>query len=567
MLQHILSPDGVTRDFEPWPLYSVASTRVLEQQLAAQLPPHTPMARAGSAAADMARAIAPHARSIWIACGPGNNGGDGLMAAALLAPWAVGAGVDLTVSWCANEASAPADARQAWQQAVAAGVRFVPGPPEYCDLGIDALLGIGGRVRATPSPQRDCIQAWTWALQDRCGQRLSLDVPTGLCADTGNILIATNACPTSVNSHFCLTFISLKTGLFTGQGRDMAGHIWLDDLGLSHSGSPPSLRPSPDAWLGMPGRTLPCDRPQAVAHHTHKGLLGDVWVLGGQGKPHGQGMAGAAILAARGALHARAGRVFVALLDTHAPSWDSGQPELMLRDASSLLGSDPLPMGTWVGGCGGGSAIRTYLPKLLDEAQALVLDADALNAIAASSDLRAALQHRGTQGKPTVITPHPLEAARLLGSTTPQVQADRTAAARQLAAELQCICVLKGSGTVSATPSGLVCVNPSGNGRLSTAGTGDVLAGVMGAALAAGVKNWPTPFAAGNAAQAWVDGDLLAAVTAAVWSHGLAADQWPPTSTLTASALAACISPPASSRFATATPVPTPTSPRPPPGE
>lgn len=569
-MQSILLPNGASENVPAHALHDVASTRQLERQLAARLPAHELMTRAGRSTAAMARAVAPHARSIWIACGPGNNGGDGLMAAAFLAPWAQQTGVDLSVSWCGTPESAPADARHAWRLAAAAGVRWVEGPPPQCDLGIDALLGIGARVPDQPSLQWDRIQVWLRALQTQCQRRLSLDVPTGLCANTGNSLIANYPYKSSVNGNFCLTFITLKPGLFTGHGRDLAGHIWLDDLGLSQAGLPPTARPEPTGWLGVQGHTLSRDRIEPPLHDAHKGLFGDVWVLGGQGQPHGQSMAGAAILAARAALHARAGRVLVALLDTHAPSFDPGQPELMLREAASLLGTSPLPAGVWVCGCGGGSSVEAYLPKVLQEAQGLVLDADALNAVASSAGLRAALRHRGSQGLPTVITPHPLEAARLLGLATDEVQADRLQAARSLASGLQCICVLKGSGTVIATPTGLVTINPSGNARLSTAGTGDVLAGVLGAALAGCSRQRPHPPHPPHQPTpdpAWWDEALLPDVVAAVWSHGLAADQWGHHRTLTASALAQRITPPASARLATAAPAPVPTGPPHPPTE
>jgi hydroxyethylthiazole kinase-like uncharacterized protein yjeF len=227
-------------------------------------------------------------------------------------------------------------------------------------------------------------------------------------------------------------------------------------------------------------------------------------------------MAGAALLAASAALGAGAGRVFVATLDASIAPLDLLQPELMFRRPESL----DLSAMTVVCGCGGGSAIGTLLPRVLATAQALVLDADALNAIASDGTLQDLLVARGHSGRGTVLTPHPLEAARLLGVTTAAVQADRLAAAAQLAARFGCVVVLKGSGTVVAADHEVPVINTSGNARLATAGTGDVLAGMVGAALAAG------------------QGGTMAAACEAVWRHGDRADRWPASSPLTAGALA-----------------------------
>jgi hydroxyethylthiazole kinase-like uncharacterized protein yjeF len=232
-------------------------------------------------------------------------------------------------------------------------------------------------------------------------------------------------------------------------------------------------------------------------------------------------MAGAGLLAARAALHAGAGRVYVVPLAEDGLRIDPVQPELMFRsvdDLAPLLGRQE----TVVAGCGGGQAIATQLPFLLGRSARLVLDADALNALAQEPRLRAALADRSRSGAPTVLTPHPLEAARLLGSTTGQVQADRLQAARALCAEFGCVVVLKGSGTVVSTPGGQLHINATGNALLASPGTGDVLAGMVGAALARGE-------------------DAHQAALQAVHEHGRRADEWARQTTgrmLTASALA-----------------------------
>jgi len=226
---------------------------------------------------------------------------------------------------------------------------------------------------------------------------------------------------------------------------------------------------------------------------------------------------GAAFMAASAALHGGAGRVFVSLLDPCDMAFQPMQPELMLR----ALGDLPDHALTLVCGCGGGERMLAVLPALLVKSHALVLDADALNAIAQDPSLQQLVRQRGDRFR-TVLTPHPLEAARLLGTDTAQVQSDRLAAAQTLAEQFQCTVVLKGSGTITAAPHAIPIVNPTGNGRLATGGTGDVLAGMMGARLASGATAFD-------------------AASMAVWQHGHIADHWPAHRSLTAGALASAV--------------------------
>jgi len=226
-------------------------------------------------------------------------------------------------------------------------------------------------------------------------------------------------------------------------------------------------------------------------------------------------MTGAALLAACAALHQGAGRVFVGLLDGGSLGVDANHPELMFRPLESL---DPAQL-TVVCGCGGGNAVAAQLPHLLSAASLAVIDADALNSIANDSQLQQLLRARHARGRQTVLTPHPLEAARLLGSTTAEVQQDRLATAQQLAQRFYCTVVLKGSGTVIAAPGVTPVINPTGNALLATAGTGDVLAGMIGARLSNGKS-------------------AFQAACEAVWLHGHAADTWPHNQALTAGALA-----------------------------
>jgi len=470
-------------------LFNVAQTRTIEQTALAGLPPHTLMCRAGLATAQLALAIAPHANRIWVAAGPGNNGGDGLEAAALLTQW----GKRVTVSWVGDVAALPADAKEAWAQALASGVHVEADPltpPESPDLVIDALLGIGAS-RAPTEP----LAALIHRINTLACPVLAVDLPSGLHADTGQPLGET-----CVVADHTLALLTLKPGLFTGAGRDHAGTVWLDTLGVGRDAA------TPCAWLaGNDSIALPARR-----HAQHKGSFGDVVVVGGA-----VGMTGAALLAARAAHAAGAGRVLVNLLGGPTLTHDPLRPELMFRELWPGTDVRALKQTTVVCGCGGGDAVRAPLPRLLSQVPRLVLDADALNAIASDVALQALLQTRAARGLTTVLTPHPLEAARLLGNDTASVQADRLVAARALADRYRCTVLLKGSGTVIASPCHTPSINPTGNASLASAGTGDVLAGWLGGL-------WPQWAAALPAAENAVVAHAVA--RAAAFMHGAAAD-------------------------------------------
>ena len=517
-----------------YPLHSAAATRQIELLAAAQLPPHTLMQRAGLAVARLACALAPHAQTIWVACGPGNNGGDGFEAAMHLQRW----GHRPVVTFCGDETRLPPDALASLARARSAGVVLANEPPAQCDLAIDALLGIGGGTHrdtgnhagksadTTPSltqgftpqhaaparPLPPLMATWLAHMHASAAAVLCVDLPSGLQADTGTYAdpafatqpIAAPAVFPMAKRLYCLNLLTLKPGLFTAQGKDAAGQVWWDDLGLSTATAQAS--PSPSAWLlGADRAALP-----ARPHASHKGSYGDVAVVGGA-----PGMLGAALLAARAALHAGAGRVFVGLLDGGSMAVDLLQPELMFRP----LGSLDLRASSVVCGCGGGQAVRAVLPQVLSQSPRLVLDADALNAIAQDSALQTLLAARAPRGHATVLTPHPLEAARLLGCATAQIQANRLQAAQQLAQRFGCTVVLKGAGSIIAAPGQLPCINSSGNAKLATGGTGDVLAGIAGAHLAAGRT-------------------AFQAACTAVYQHGKVADDWPTAQPLLASHIA-----------------------------
>lgn len=473
---------------EALPLHDRAATRAVEAEAQAGLPAHTLMQRAGLGVARLAMAVAPHARRVQVLAGPGNNGGDGLVAAWHL--WQ--RGLDVQVCLLADPERLPDDAADAWRRARAAGVPIGPAWPDEPrpDLVIDALLGIGA-TRAPADAMADLIQR----LDRRQVPVLAVDGPTGLDADTG---VAALPC---VRATWTLSLLTLKPGLFTASGRDHAGEVWFDDLQV------PPREAGACAWLGA-GAAAPAGGPGPRRHAHHKGSFGDVVVVGGA-----DGMAGAADLAGEAALLAGAGRVYVSTLGTSRPTL---RAELMAREQAWRADAAVLASQTIACGCGGGTPVADALPPLLAHAGRLLLDADGLNAVASDGALQQRLSARGRAGQPTVLTPHPLEAARLLGATRDEVQRDRLAAARRLTDRFHAVVVLKGSGTVVAAPGTPPWVNPTGNAALATPGSGDVLAGWM-AGTWARLGGSPSGSTAVQTA--------FAAACHAVWLHGRAADE------------------------------------------
>jgi hydroxyethylthiazole kinase-like uncharacterized protein yjeF len=460
-------------------LYSCAQIRAIEHAAQARLAPGELMERAGRAAADYARELLDReaAGAVLVLAGPGNNGGDGLELAAHLAR----AGAEVEVLHLAGEREPSFEAERALQRAREAGARFVDEIPagRPWRLVVDALFGIG-LARPLAGRARE-FAAWTAGID--CPV-LALDVPSGLDADTGGLHGPDGI---AVTASHTITFLGNKPGLYTGDGCDHAGAVHVDMLGAEglHGES---------AQAVLNGPALFADALQPRRQNSHKGSFGDVAVLGGA-----RGMAGAAVLAARAALYGGAGRVFAAMLDP-GMSMDPLQAEIMFRDAAGLDYAGR----TVVAGPGMGHADPAIhlFGQVLAARAPLVVDADALNLSSARRELQEGL---AAHGGPLVLTPHPLEAARLLGVTASIVQADRLEHARELAMRFNCVVVLKGAGSVIARPDGFVALNTSGNPGLATGGSGDVLAGFCGALLAQG---WP----------AWE------AALGAVWMHGSAAD-------------------------------------------
>ena len=487
------------------PLLTLTDLRSLETQAAAALPQHALMSRAGKAAAsylqeritrDTSTEKSKH--KVWVVAGPGNNGGDALIMAAELHL------ADIAVDLCMPLEVKPDDARWALDTARAAGVAMTAAPPaslESYTWLVDGMFGIGltrplAGIFATIARQ---LSQRTKA-KPRRGGVLALDTPSGLDSDTGTIVgdRRDQGKSRSENQSDCLavhathtiTFIGAKPGLFTAQGRDLAGTVIVAPLGIDSTTRTAVQLNAPELFAAF----LP---PRDFA--TNKGTFGSLAVVGGD-----TGMCGAPILASRAALYTGAGKVHVALLGDGAPPYDPPHPELMLHAVDDL----PLDkMDALAVGCGMG--LRDRATRVLHDVLPLdvpkLFDADALNLISTDPSLAAEVTARGVQGDPCVLTPHPLEAARLLGTDAPGVQRDRLAAARALAARFAGVVVLKGTGTVIAAPDGRVAINPTGNAALATGGTGDVLGGIIGAFLAQHLPRYE-------------------AALAGVYLHGLAAD-------------------------------------------
>ncbi len=468
-------------------LYTVAQIRSIQRAALDQLPAGALMARAGTAVARVVRhrLCNPSTKArILIAAGPGNNGGDALEAAALLAK----DGHDVSIVMPLMPENPSEDLTRALTKARQSAARFISAdelfealtPDTPWNLVVDGLFGIG-LTRAIKGRFADMV---AYINAQDC-PRLAVDIPSGLDADHGTIAGNTDV---AVRADVTISFIADKPGLHTARGRDHAGDVIIDTLDIDAA-----LYPTPVAHLNAPVmfRHLAATR----LHASHKGSYGDLSVLGGA-----SGMGGAVLLAARMAAMSGAGRVYAGFIDA-APAFDPVHPELMCRNASTLT----YAAGAVVAGPGLGLSrhANDALARVLGSQLPAVIDADALNLIAAEPALQEKTRLRRA---PTLLTPHPLEAARLLGASASDVQADRLGIAKELSAFFLSTVILKGSGTVIAHPDGRLVINTTGNPALATAGTGDVLAGLSGSLLA---QHWP----------------VWEAALAAVWLHGAAADQ------------------------------------------
>lgn len=447
-----------------WPLslHDAAQVRALDARLmAAGTPGAVLMQRAAQAAWRALRRRWPQVRKLCVLAGPGNNAGDGY----LLAVLARRAGWDVQVYSLADPARLRDAAAQAYAEACAQGVQVQPWHAEAVldGLLVDAMLGTGlaGELR---EPYASAV-ARINASGLPC---LALDIPSGLCADTGRLWGA------AVRADLTVTFIALKLGLFTGAGPDQVGELCFADLQADAA----LCAAAPAVAQRLTAGNL--QRLPARPRTTHKGRCGRLLVVGGE-----RGYGGAALLAAQSGLRGGAGMVSLATREEHVAGALARCPELMVRGLLSsgqllalLPGHDVLVVGP---GLGQGAWGRSLLTAAAQFEGAQVWDADALNLLAAGRvQIRAG----------AVLTPHPGEAARLLGCSLAEVQDDRPAAALRLAQRYQAVVVLKGAGSL-VTDGHALRLCEHGHPAMAGPGLGDVLAGLIGALLAQGLAALP----------------------------------------------------------------------------
>lgn len=442
-------------------LYTAEQTRALDHCAIHEhnIPGITLMARAAEVAFRYLLETWPEPEVLQVLCGTGNNGGDGF----LIADLAYKRGIETTVIQLGDPGKIGGDALLARQQALANGVRMVPFADAVVTpdgVIVDAMLGtgLGGDVRGDYVAAIDTVNASGAPV-------LAVDIPSGLCSDTGRVL------GVAVKADLTVTFIGLKRGLFTLQAPDYTGAVQFSDLAV-----PPDVYATVPADCCRLELELLLERLATRPATAHKGLYGTVLVVGGD-----YGMAGAASLAAEAALRCGAGLVRVATRPEHVAALVARTPEAMAQGVSSdddftplLEAADVLVVGP---GLGQSPWSEQLLRRALASAKPAVIDADALNLLAGG--VLGDLALSGTR----VLTPHPGEAARLLGCSTAKVQADRFAAVSDLQRQYGGVVLLKGNGTL-ITAGEKILLSDYGNPGMASGGMGDVLSGVIGALLA-----------------------------------------------------------------------------------
>lgn len=441
----------------PTALYSARQVRALDAYEIEhrKVPGYTLMTRAAEAALELLRARWPVAKRVAVVCGAGNNGGDGYVLARL----ARAAGLEALVLAATPPDRLTGDARRAHDEWLSGGGPAHPFAADALaggDVIVDALLGIGLK-----GPPRAETVAVIEAINAAKRPVLALDIPSGLDADTGAVIGA------AVRADVTISFVALKAGLFLGAGPDYTGELRLDDLGVVAPARPefaPLLKRLDEAELA---RWLP-----PRARESHKGTSGRVLIVGG-----GAGMPGAARLGAEAALRVGAGLVTVAGAPDNLLAVTATRPEIIYLPTpaadieAALRAADVVAIGPGLGTTAWSAALWSEFLRVAP-ARAVV-DADALNLLAREPvKLPAAW----------VITPHPGEAGRLLGTDTAAVQADRLGAVRELHSRYGATAVLKGAGSLIAggppgAPTLYICER--GNPGMATAGMGDVLTGVI----------------------------------------------------------------------------------------
>jgi len=439
-------------------VYTPAQVRELDRRAIEEhgIPGYDLMCRAGQAAFDAGLARFTNARHWLIMCGAGNNAGDGYVIARL----AMAAGCEVTVAAVTDPLRLKGDARKAFEDFRAAGGVTQSYDPVNCpsgDLLVDAMLGTG-LERDLEGPYLEAVRG----ANESAKQVLAIDVPTGINSETGLVM------GDAVSADLTVTFVGLKTGLFLGDGPDHCGEVLFNDIGVPAQLAA-DLLPGFRIYTEADFREQLPRRPR----NAHKGMFGHVLVVGGN-----TGMGGAVRLAGEAALRSGAGLVTVATRAANVPVVTGGRPELMVQavedtgeldalvDAASVIALGP--------GLGTDDWARHCFERLAETDKPKVLDADALNLLA-GTDLRR---------NDWVLTPHPGEAARLLGTTTAEVQADRLGAAHELQSRYGGAVVLKGHCTLISGAQAVPLLVREGNPGMSTAGMGDVLTGITASMLA-----------------------------------------------------------------------------------
>jgi NAD(P)H-hydrate epimerase len=466
-----------TKPHLPDALYTAAQVRDLDAQLiAAGTPGSVLMQRAAHATWRALRRQWPDARELSVLTGRGNNAGDGYLIAAL----AQKAGWQVHVFAVADPAFLTGDAATACSDAISAGVSVHAWAEQPLQgIVLDALLGTGisGDVR---EPYAGAIEH----INDSGLPVVAVDIPSGLSADTGRTL------GVAVRADLTVTFIGLKLGLMTGDAADLIGELVFDDLQADTA----IVAQAPRSATRLDTFNLPQLRPRPRT--AHKGMYGRVLVIGGD---HGFG--GATLLTAESTLRSGAGMVTLATRPEHVSAALARMPEVMsvaISSANQLMAliepATVLAIGPGLGQAAWG---RSLLSAAASADRPQVWDADALNQLA---------QCLVSLPSGSVITPHPGEAARLLGVSIKEIQADRPASARALAAKFNAVCVLKGTGSLIADVDGRLMLCDRGHPAMATGGLGDVLGGLIAALMAQGM----TPFDAASLA---------------VWLHASAGQQ------------------------------------------
>jgi ADP-dependent NAD(P)H-hydrate dehydratase / NAD(P)H-hydrate epimerase len=451
-------------------LYRIATIKQMEADHQAAHPKNSLMQRAGEAVAELASSLLKQkkAKTVLVLAGPGNNGGDAWVAAETLRK----AKKSVTVLALGEQTWTEPAAKSAFAAFSANNGVVVKAWPKAAEFAvvIDGLFGTG-LSKAPSGAFADVIRMCNSESAAGACTVIAIDVPSGLNADTG---VAYE--PTIVADQ-TLTFVGAKPGLFTNDGKDVAGLVTIETLGTEQQPTLASLLTREAAASLIPGRRA----------NSHKGTYGNVGVVGGS-----EGMTGAAVLAARAALHIGPGKVYLGLFDKDRPSFDLLNPEIMVRDAKVLVKDDS--MTAFAIGMGMGETGAASLLALLSLDKPTVVDADALNVISTNPSIRGAFEAKKAENSrgclPFVFTPHPGEAARLLSVSSAEVQADRPNAALELAAQFASVVVLKGAGSIIAHPDGRYVINTTGNSGMASGGMGDALSGMIAALMAMGLDTW-----------------------------------------------------------------------------